>query len=140
MGDGEDDLASLLEVLRHVWTGIPDTPAAGLAAPKCPSCSLAGPHLVDVAAMPCPGCREPIYPTDVLHLHQLVGHARQLASLGLLPPGTLVSLPDGYLRPSVVPGPASAYGKDTDFGRRFVYSTGDGRVHVLAVPCLSGGQ
>ncbi|TQS45211.1 hypothetical protein [Cryptosporangium phraense] len=229
MGDSEDDLASLTDVLLHVWPGTPDAPAAFLEVRKCPSCGCEGPHRVGSAAISCPSCREPIYPTDVLQLHLevapegsnltvlgrlmnvvevlvflwfircfaqgseyqhtafildgplsvhgaaadlkrgaerflqavhetatrrgwksppilglqktgvLVDHAHQLASLDLLPPGTLVELPDGYLRRWVVPGPASAYGKDTDFGRRFLYRTQDGRVHVFAVPRLSGG-
>ncbi|AVT29875.1 hypothetical protein C6361_10650 [Plantactinospora sp. BC1] len=229
MGDREDDLASLLDVLFYVWTGTPDVPATSLSVSKCPSCGFAGPHMVGADPISCPSCNEPIYPIDVLQLHievapegsnlmalgrlmsvvevlvflwfircfargteyqhtafvldgpllvsgaaadlkrhaerflqavhtsvsrrgwlsppilglqktgVLVDHARQLAALGLLPPGTLVSLPDGYLRRWVVPGPASAYGRDTDFGRRFIYRTRDARVHVLSVPRLKGG-
>ncbi|MEV4761140.1 hypothetical protein AB0J89_00735 [Micromonospora chokoriensis] len=60
-------------------------PATSLSVSKCPSCGLAGPHVVGLAAISWPGCKEPIYPTDVLQLHhEVVPEGINLMALGRL--------------------------------------------------------
>jgi hypothetical protein len=52
----------------------------------------------------------------------------------------LVLLPDSYIYHRIQPNPGRrAYGYDTDFGRRFLYRTLDGRMLVLSVPPLPSG-
>ncbi|MFG1925614.1 hypothetical protein [Cryptosporangium sp. NPDC048952] len=57
-----------------------------------------------------------------------------------IPRGYLLALPDEYIRTQVQQRVGKrAYGYDTDFGRRFIYRTRDGRVIVFSIPPLHGG-
>lgn len=57
-----------------------------------------------------------------------------------IPPGFLLALPDSYIRDNVQHRAGKrAYGYDTDYGRRFIYRTQDGRVIVFSTPPLHGG-
>jgi hypothetical protein len=58
-----------------------------------------------------------------------------------IPRGTLLTLPDDYIRERVQHrSGARPYGYDTDYGRRFVYRTRDGRVIVFSAPPLPFGE
>lgn len=57
-----------------------------------------------------------------------------------IPPGFLLTLPDSYIRENVQHRSGNrAYGYDTDYGRRFIYRTLDGRVIVFSTPPVPNG-
>ncbi|MEV6867050.1 hypothetical protein AB0M44_39415 [Streptosporangium subroseum] len=64
------------------------------------------------------------------------GHIRKY-----IPPGTLMCLPDWYIRDHIQHRTGiRSYGYDTDYGRRFIYRAVDGRVLVFSTPPLPEGE
>jgi hypothetical protein len=58
-----------------------------------------------------------------------------------VPRGYLLTLPDAYIRTHVQHRSGNrAYGYDTDYGRRFMYHTVDGRMIVFSTPPLPVGE
>ncbi|MEU4411388.1 hypothetical protein AB0F88_43385 [Streptosporangium sp. NPDC023963] len=58
-----------------------------------------------------------------------------------IPPGTLMCLPDWYIRDHIQHRAGNrSYGYDTDYGRRFIYRATDGRVLVFSIPPLPVGE
>lgn len=68
----------------------------------------------------------------------LVDYARQLARHDILKPGELLICDDHVIARVVNANNALAYGKETYWGRKFVYRALDGRVLVPTVPPASG--
>ncbi|MEU0792431.1 hypothetical protein ABZ342_20370 [Amycolatopsis sp. NPDC005961] len=68
----------------------------------------------------------------------LVDYARQLARLGILEPGELLICDEYIIARVVNANNARAYGKETYWGRKFVYRALDGRVVVPTVPPPTG--
>lgn len=64
----------------------------------------------------------------------LVDYARQLARHGILEPGDLLVCDEQIIARVVNANNARAYGKETYWGRKFVYRALDGRVVVPTVP------
>ncbi|UCM88862.1 hypothetical protein [Streptomyces marincola] len=64
----------------------------------------------------------------------LVDYARQLARHGILEPGDLLICDEQIIARVVNANNAPAYGKETYWGRKFVYRALDGRVVVPTVP------
>lgn len=68
----------------------------------------------------------------------LVDYARQLARHGILEPGDLLVCDEQIIARVVNANNARAYGKETYWGRKFVYRALDGRVVVPTVPPPTG--
>lgn len=68
----------------------------------------------------------------------LVDYARQLARHGILEPGDLLECDEQIIARVVNANNARAYGKETYWGRKFVYRALDGRVVVPTVPPPTG--
>ncbi|WP_189052883.1 hypothetical protein [Longimycelium tulufanense] len=68
----------------------------------------------------------------------LVDYARQLARHGILEPGDLLVCDEQVIARVVNANNARAYGKETYWGRKFVYRALDGRVVVPTVPPPTG--
>jgi hypothetical protein len=68
----------------------------------------------------------------------LVDYARQLARHGILEPGDLLVCDEEIIARVVNANNARAYGKETYWGRKFVYRALDGRVVVPTVPPPTG--
>jgi hypothetical protein len=68
----------------------------------------------------------------------LVDYARQLARHGILGPGDLLVCDEEIIARVVNANNARAYGKETYWGRKFVYRALDGRVVVPTVPPPTG--
>lgn len=67
-----------------------------------------------------------------------VDYGRQLARHDLVLPGELVICGEPILERLVSTNDAKAYGKETYWGRKFIYRSLDGRVVVITVPPESG--
>ncbi|MGV3712850.1 hypothetical protein [Pseudolysinimonas sp.] len=64
----------------------------------------------------------------------MVDFASRLADLNLIAPGELIACDTEVLRRIVNSANPDAYGKETYWGRKFIYRSTDGRVVVLTVP------
>jgi len=126
--------ANAPEVLRHTLF-ITDGPLA-LFGPLAPLKRRFVEHLSDLAAW----CVEQGLPGPLMVGIEKSGTFVEHAALigDLIPPGSVMRLPNEYINRICGRPPANRYGIDEYYGRRFIYRTSAGDPLVLTVPPAPG--